>query len=448
MPTYQVTSPDGRQVRLTGDSPPTEAELEDVFKSLPAKTAGPTQSQNPGYFQGAEGISATPWHSQGMFMGHGPSVRDVLGTLPTVGGAIGGVAGAPGVGTALIGAALGGGGGEALKQLGERAIGVQTPQTGTEAATSIGKEAAIQAAAELGGRGIAGVGKAVGKGMVENAVRPSITLRREFPDVLDTIVRERLPVGAAPFGTVKGSERAALRLAEESKAVKALLGKATAGGKNFETSKLAEPVLKLLDDIAEQPLAKADMVSLEKMFDEFTAKKGPLSPLDVQKLKQSAQAIAKPIYKAVARGENVSADQAIKARFNSAIATGAKQAMETVPGVAAGEAKKRSLIGAQRALSQAEMRRLSLMGEMLPATAGVVSSMLGSGSGMDENLRRGAIAYAAIRFGMSPRSLSRGGLVLTSAQAQELMRQFPRLGLAVASSLGQGAAEQPTTGPR
>src|SRR6185503_8214538 len=36
--TYRVTDPtSGRTVRLTGDSPPTEAELEEVFKSVNAK---------------------------------------------------------------------------------------------------------------------------------------------------------------------------------------------------------------------------------------------------------------------------------------------------------------------------------------------------------------------------------------------------------------------------
>lgn len=41
MPTYRVTAPDGRVLKLTGDSPPTEAELEDLFKqqAQPAATA-------------------------------------------------------------------------------------------------------------------------------------------------------------------------------------------------------------------------------------------------------------------------------------------------------------------------------------------------------------------------------------------------------------------------
>lgn len=44
MPTYQVTDPEtGRTLRLTGDSPPTEAELNDVFSQLPPR-AQPEQA--------------------------------------------------------------------------------------------------------------------------------------------------------------------------------------------------------------------------------------------------------------------------------------------------------------------------------------------------------------------------------------------------------------------
>lgn len=52
MPTFQITDPDsGRTVELTGDSPPTEQELEQIFSSLPPiaqaapqQTAAPTQT--------------------------------------------------------------------------------------------------------------------------------------------------------------------------------------------------------------------------------------------------------------------------------------------------------------------------------------------------------------------------------------------------------------------
>ncbi len=60
MPTYRVTAPDGRRVRLTGDSPPTEAELEEIFAKLPAPKA-----------KAAPDMSA-------------PEVREVTDQLPAV----------------------------------------------------------------------------------------------------------------------------------------------------------------------------------------------------------------------------------------------------------------------------------------------------------------------------------------------------------------------------
>ena len=35
MPTYRITAPDGRKFKLTGDSPPTEQEIEEAYAKLP-----------------------------------------------------------------------------------------------------------------------------------------------------------------------------------------------------------------------------------------------------------------------------------------------------------------------------------------------------------------------------------------------------------------------------
>jgi len=43
MPTYRVTAPDGRKIKLTGDSPPTEAELEQIFAGFPAQSPATDQ---------------------------------------------------------------------------------------------------------------------------------------------------------------------------------------------------------------------------------------------------------------------------------------------------------------------------------------------------------------------------------------------------------------------
>lgn len=41
MPTYQVTAPDGRKLRLTGEAPPTDADLDEIFSGLPEPKAVP-----------------------------------------------------------------------------------------------------------------------------------------------------------------------------------------------------------------------------------------------------------------------------------------------------------------------------------------------------------------------------------------------------------------------
>jgi hypothetical protein len=44
MPTYLVTAPDGRKLRLTGDSPPNKQALDDIFDKVGKKTAAPDSS--------------------------------------------------------------------------------------------------------------------------------------------------------------------------------------------------------------------------------------------------------------------------------------------------------------------------------------------------------------------------------------------------------------------
>jgi hypothetical protein len=66
LPTYKVTAPDGRTVRLTGDSPPTEQELEEVFAALPAKASAV-----------APAAQASPWQERsvgGMLRNAGQSM--------------------------------------------------------------------------------------------------------------------------------------------------------------------------------------------------------------------------------------------------------------------------------------------------------------------------------------------------------------------------------------
>ncbi len=68
MPVFEVTDPNtGQTLELTGDSPPTEAELEEVFSNIPAAKPVEEPVQEPGFFEqaqeaitGAQRTSALP----------------------------------------------------------------------------------------------------------------------------------------------------------------------------------------------------------------------------------------------------------------------------------------------------------------------------------------------------------------------------------------------------
>lgn len=91
-----------------------------------------------------------------------PEQANPLEAIPPAGAILGATLGAPaGLGGALGGAALGGGGGEAAKQLISRAIGAEAPETSGEAFEDILTEGALQATLEGGMRGVIAGGKFV-----------------------------------------------------------------------------------------------------------------------------------------------------------------------------------------------------------------------------------------------------------------------------------------------
>lgn len=447
MPTYHIRDPKtGKQITLTGDAPPpTEQELTDIFAKLEVP------------------LQPSVMHPE-------PTITDrLVGAIPTVGGAVGGIlggiggtvagVGVGGVPGALGGAALGGAGGEAAKQLINRLRGSpDVPPTMTAAATDIGKEGATQGALE-GAGGLLGAGaKVAGRALMENAVRPTMSLVREFPNVIDTMIGNRIPVGRILPGMQAGSEQAAVKLGAAGRSVRALLAKAGAAGKEFTPDlipstagaadlSVAQPIRELVDDLAKQPLGDAQQQQLGGMITEFLKRHpGPLSPNDVKDLKQAAQAIAKPVFKAAEKGFPVTADQTLSARFNAAIASGAKDSLETIPGVAAGEQTTKDLIGATRATKAAETRRLSLMAEGASMAVGggagaAVGTLLGPDSHLDTPFKQSVVGWLITRGLLSPRSMSRQGLILTSVAAREALRQFPRLAAEFAKTAS------PTTTP-
>ena len=166
MPIYNVSDPiSGKSVKLTGDSPPTEQELIEIFDSMKGAetpTAQPT-------------ATATPQPEAPEWAGKYPNLYGAVGAAKEVSrfagetaGLVGGaIVGAPfGPAGSLAGAALGYGGVKALERglEGEKA-------TLPEAAKTTGKDVMTGAAMEMGGRF---AGKLVG-GLIERMSIPAIS---------------------------------------------------------------------------------------------------------------------------------------------------------------------------------------------------------------------------------------------------------------------------------
>lgn len=209
MPRYSVKDPTtGRTVVLTGDRPPTEDDLIEIFAAI----------QKPD-FSGVQGGSSSRGVSEAeQLLDKMVAQRDAiknLGTglvdhLPAVGGTVGGIVGGiggtafgmgvGGVPGAVGGATLGGAAGAAAKQLMGRARGTGAPASMKDATKDIGVEGAIQGATELGG-GL--VGKHVvipaAKAVMRGYLKPSLAGAKidKAREIVQTALDEALPVTKA-----------------------------------------------------------------------------------------------------------------------------------------------------------------------------------------------------------------------------------------------------------
>jgi hypothetical protein len=264
-------------------------------------------------------------------------------------------------------------------------------------------------------------------GLMDFAIRPAPTVAEEFGDIAATALRERLPVGSVLPGMSKGSEQARAVMRESAQNTRGLLTEAGQAGTSFRPQDVARgPVTGLVGNIAKQPLSDSELNHVSRLFAEYVNTQGArMSPDALKDMKQAAQRIAKPIFRAINSGNAVPAGESLKAQFNKAIADGAKDALETIPGIAESEARTQSLIGATKAIRRAEVRRLPLVAEVAaPAVGGAVAAA----SGQDAKTRAGEGVGGALltRMLLSPRSTSRAALSLTAPAIQQALRQMPR----------------------
>jgi hypothetical protein len=424
----RVHLPDGRIVNF-----PDGMSAEDIGKAVEGLGAPhDTPAPNLGRFGGVKMIGDAA-------IGAGKyAVAHPVASLAALGGLVGSAAAAPAALPALavagLGSALGGAGGAGLGSI-INAVrgGSEGPSTASGVAKTMASQGATQGLAELTGRGVLQpAASRIARVVMDNAVRPTETLLREFPNVVDTLVSERLPVGRL-LGRA-GSQQAKAALRTSAGTTRGLLREADAAGAQIQPSQLTAEFPALRADAAKSTgLPGGGANGLADMEAEFiTAHSAPKSATETKDLKRAAQALAKPVFRAQRVGNMVGPDQSLAARFNDAVAGGAKQGLEDIPDfgprIAASEGRTQDLIGATQALRKAEARRLPLWAELGSTAAGAAAG------GYSGDTKKGIGTALAIRALASPRSLSRGALA--ADMLAPLAAQGPRLAALLAALSG------------
>lgn len=286
-----------------------------------------------------------------------------LDALPTVGGIAGGLA-FPEAGIPLMvaGAAGGGAAGETAKELANG----QGLSPG-----AIAGQGALQGAYELTGQGLMRGAAKLAKPLMKGALRPTAAFLERFPTAVETALANKLPVTAGGVAKAQALRRAS------SQALLDLLEGARAGGTTFGAADVTRQARQLASNPAlsdaDQAAIRGQLAGFERRYippqpppqvstvlDQYgkpvvlpqpPVEETRIDPVLLKQIKQRYQGIAKPIYKGAARDESMAASN--RRDFAAALAAGAKQQLERIPGVAEQEAKTQALMGARSAVKRA-----------------------------------------------------------------------------------------------
>lgn len=282
-----------------------------------------------------------------------PTSKQLIDTLPMVGGAIGGAISAPGVVTSVGGAAFGAAAGEAAKQHLNRAFGNDAPTSPMEAAGDMLTQGAVSGAAQGVGIGLgAGMTKAA-PWLMQKALKPSRTLLEEYRTTGGKLAQTLLDEGVNV--TSAGLSKLQSLLGKTNAEIRALVAEAPG---QIEKKSVAARVLPVASKRAQQTNPTKDLKAIGETVEEFLdhpVYKGPsLSVPESQAMKQGTyQAIGKKY------GEVSSAE--IEAQ--KALARGLKEEVaEAVPQVSKLNQRDSELMAATDAVG----RQVALSGNKDP----------------------------------------------------------------------------------
>lgn len=319
----------------------------------------------------------TPSETLSGATGIGAPPNRIVEALPTVGGLIGGVSGAGKTNpVGMLLAAAGGSIGEVARQALQAWNGrwdVVPPDVQSQI-TGIIAEGAKQGGLEAGGRYIVGpVLKILGRATYRSALKPSVEVRREFGgrEVTDTLVDAGVPITRTGAGT----ERTSQLLNEAGQDTAQTIAAADASGvKPVNMRPVVAELGRTRDRAANRVVRGPATAEVNVMRDAALAENpGRVSITRAQAMKQAEQDLATAAYKAEAKGATVNS---IDTAMHEDLARGLRQAIERrIPSIADKNKRTQDIIGALKAISQAEGRiannNIIGMGDMLALGSGV-----------------------------------------------------------------------------
>lgn len=286
----------------------------------------------------------------------------------------------------LAAAGLGYAGGEGARQTASAALGFNEPPPfsgealgrislgGVRGAAEGAGGALLQRAARTGASNLMRQALKASPGVQEAAgANMTATARSMFPEgeaLWETAIHERLPIGrlSRTLGSRKGSEMAGEKLDATDQRLQEILAQANRQGWRRTAQDFVGHVSELRSEIIKETNPSQALKALDKMLSEFIAKRrGPrfsgrmgalrrFTPEDVREFNQTWQKEAQTLYSARERGIPVGPRQALRSRFAENVARGAREQLETIPGVAAQNARLQRLQRLREAILDAERR--------------------------------------------------------------------------------------------
>lgn len=371
----------------------------------------------------------------------GGLLKTAVNALPVAGATVGSLVGAPfGPVAQRAGAAIGGGGGEAFRQVaggigeltGHPIEGVQVPETSGEAIKQILGQGAVGAATELGGQYTGKFLGAAGQRLLGTAVGRSAlkSVAKRFPglDVPAIMQREGIPVGRTLGVSKKGSEIAAKKVAEKSAVVNSLLQQAEGAGHRVATGDVLRPVLQYAADLEKKPASAATAKAIRDFISEDVLKHGAsMTPTAANQLIQDAQEIGFQALKEL----DISAPA--KRQYTVQLQRAGNAALKNIPQygseIARAKSRLQGVLGARMAAELGERAgggRIRTLAA--PAAVGAGAASFGGGNPA-ERATRGIGAAAATRALTGPSALSSLAFLLSNPLLAPLLTLGVRTGI-------------------